>query len=326
MTSADDDSLSRFTKDDEAAIRVASLAYTFMSAHRPVSSARIHDEFYADRDKNDSFRKAFKRDRDTLDKLGIHIVEVKNPNAASSWIADETRSWVADENLTRKEIISLELACDALLDCEDFSNNDELRYALAKLNSDFLNRDYAPRTPQTTNEFLATFRSCLKEPTHAAKIRYKNVKGEEKEHVLAPYGIYGLYGHQYLIALPINEGIDSPRTYRLDRILSIDELNNLPTEIPSDFDIQVYYRLPFQVYEKQPSMVTFVVPVERERELKTTSLGKGTFRHDSNTLYWNVEAANLDDAATWAVAQGIRPIAPEELVVKWQEVLKGVLA
>ena len=114
---------------------------------------------------------------------------------------------------------------------------------------------------------------------------------------------------------------DSERTYRIDRIDSARRIEHIVFEIPAGFDVNAFRKLPFQI---GPSAIdcTFSIPEQLSGSFPALTCGKGSFEEDG--LIWHIDAADLDSAAAWAIAYGIRPLAPEELVSAWRARLSEV--
>ena len=140
------------------------------------------------------------------------------------------------------------------------------------------------------------------------------------------------------LACAVIEG--SAHTYRIDRVRRASKVVGPSFEIPEDFDVRDWQKLPFQIGPVTCDGV-FAVPVQAAQEFSKVTLGKGTFlepddtlganevattSHSPASLLWRIEISSLDDAASWAIAEDITPIAPSELVSAWRSKLKGVVA
>lgn len=317
------------TRDDERARRICSLALEFMNARAPLTSSAVARAFYPGLAPN-SFRRAFARDRTMLADCGVLIEERAGAGEESSWEVNEERSFAQGAELGAVEAMTLELACRPLLSEGGFPFASELRFALAKLNRTFA-ESVSGQDEGAAGESrqLAALRACLV-ARHAASVTYVDARGRESERVIAPYGFFDLHGVLYLVAGRVDaqgasvEG-GATRTYRVKRFSRVKEDSRAIFEVPPDFDVNDWRRLPFQM-GNDATDATFEVPLAREEEVRRASLGRGRFELSQATLVWHVEASSLEDAASWAVAQGIRPLGPPELVRAWRGVLKGALA
>lgn len=318
----------KLTKDDEKARRICSLALEFMNARAPVPSEAIAAAFYPDLSP-DSFRRAFARDRRMLEECGIAVEERPSPGSSSSWAVDEGRSFARGAELDAVDALALEVACRPLLDEAGFPLSCDLRFALAKLNRAFAETDpSAPAGPaRRESRQLAALRSCLVSQ-RAARVTYVDASGVESRRLLAPYGFFELRGVLYLVAARLDDG-GSPieggiRTYRVERFSSVEEAGEHAFEVPEGFDVASWRRLPFQM---GPTVATalFEVPEESADELVRATLGQGELARKGNALLWSVPTSSLEAAASWAVAHGLHPRAPQGLVSAWRHVLEGVL-
>lgn len=314
------------TRDDERAVRISSLALKFMNSTTPIPSSVIQREFYPSLG-TDSFRRGFARDRNALASCGLVIEERPRCGEESSWAANDALSFVSGAEVSAAEAAALDVACQPLLDEREFPLAGDLRLALAKLTRTFGESYVAvPDARRSRLRCLPPVCSCLLS-RHALLMHYRDAQGAESQRTVAPYGLFGLRGRLYLVAGRIAEdGRHLPypsgtRTYRVDRITKAKELPNIGFDVPDDFSLSDWRRLPFQMGDARLS-ATFVVPSRREVEVRRAAMGKGAFEHRGDELVWTVDASSVEDAAAWAIATGIRPESPRELVVAWERTLE----
>lgn len=318
------------TRDDERARRIGSLALRFMNSPTPLPSSDIQREFYPSLG-TESFRRAFSRDREALASCGVFVEERRQPGEESSWAANDELSFASGAELSVSEAAALDVACQPLLDEREFPLADDLRLALAKLSRAF-GEAYVmvPESQRPRDRHLSLVCSCLL-ARHALAMSYLDARGHESERVVAPYGLFGFRGNLYLVAGRLTgDGTPLPypsetRTYRIDRIAKAKEMERVSFEIPGDFRLSDWRCLPFQMGHAN-LVASFLVPADREEEVRRASMGRGAFSRDEGPLVWTVEASSVKDAAAWAVAAGIRPLAPSELVTSWKEALEGAIA
>ena len=303
----------RITRDDDRARRVCSLALDFMNATAPLSSSEIARAHYGGLSP-DSFRKAFSRDRTTLAACGVTIVERRVPGEESLWEADDAHSFAYGPELSPTDASALELACRPLVDDPSFPLAEDLRLALAKVSRAF-------------SEELEALRACLAEH-HAARVTYVNARGASSERTLAPYGFFSLRGALYLVAgrLSTDGSLtgDAPRTYRVDRVVSVDPLEDAFFSVPEGFSATDWRRLPFQM---GPTTVEarLLVDDAHEEDMRLAAGTQGRFAREGDSLVWTVAVSDELVAARWAIAAGIRPLSPDSLVSAWTRVLEEVL-
>lgn len=316
----------RLTRDDDRARRVCSLALDFMNSSSPLRSSEIARAHYPGLSA-DSFRRAFSRDRSVLASCGVVVVERRVPGEESLWEADRARSFARGAELSATEAATLELACRPLADDPTFPLADDLRLALAKVSRAFSEslavgrrRELAP------SRILETLCACLSGQT-AALATYVDAQGRTSERTLAPYGFFGLRGNLYLVAAQVSDdGSVRPgrtRTYRVDRFAAARALKGTSFSIPEDFSVADWRRLPFQM-GATVCEARFLVDEGRLAEVRRAAGSQGFFGQEGGNAVWTVDISDIPAAASWAVAMGIRPVAPEPLVGAWRGVLEGV--
>ncbi len=320
----------RFTADERRAGRATTLAVFFANASAPVPTSAIEERFYAELSEENR-RKTFTRDRALLAEAGFHIREagsrpVGRRGSEKLWVADEEANFSTGAELEPLEAIALDAACQPLLEEPGFMLAGALRRALAKIDRTFGDPEQAVQTNAPQVDATAMVMQACIEDELVADVAYCDASGKRSERRFAPLGTFTLRGHGYVVGDMVgeDEGTAVRRTLRLDRIE-----NAVGTRqkyaAPADFNINDYRVLPFQIGDAQLEAV-FLVPEDREADLRRASLGKGELRREDGRLTWRVDAASAEDAAAWAVAQGIRPLAPAELVDAWNRCLEGVLA
>ena len=299
-----------------------------MNATTPLSSSEIARDHYPGLSP-DSFRRAFARDREMLADCGVSVVERRRGGDESLWEADEGLSFARGAELDPTDAAALELACRPLVADPSFPLASDLRLALAKVSRAFSETLAVGRvrTPGASRA-LGTLRTCLTKGI-AAQVTYVDARGSRSERTLAPYGFFGLRGCLYLVAARLDEGgtpvEESIRTYRVDRFSDARPLEGTHFSVPDDFSVEDWRRLPFQIGGEKTD-VTFLVPAEREQDVRRASLGQGSFVKKDGGLHWSVGACSIDEAASWAVAEGVFPVFPKALVDAWTAKLEGVVS
>ena len=157
-----------------------------------------------------------------------------------------------------------------------------------------------------------------------ANVTYRDAKGTVSKRDFAPYGTFPCRGRGYVVGDFLDEDesgtVTKRRTLRLDRIESARETTR-EAAVPDGFDIADYLLLPFQI---GPTTCTarFFVPESRLEALSASCLRSGAVANGKKGAEWTVDGSAVDDAASWAVAQAIRPLEPAELVESWKKCLK----
>lgn len=314
---------SGFTEDERRAERATTLATFLMGARFPVGTAAIYERFYAELGEANR-RKTFSRDRDLLASAGVLVRDAGWRDGEKAWEIDADASFAGTAELSPLEAIALDVACQPLLEDHGFTHGEALRHALAKIDRTFGDPDQAVRTsPAERSRASQTVLGCI-DRGHVVDVTYRDAKGTVSKRDFAPYGTFPCRGRGYVVGDFIEEGEDGTalrrRTLRLDRIESARETTQAAV-VPAGFDIAEYLLLPFQI---GPTTCTarFFVPENRREALSTSCLRSGSVANAKKGAEWTVDVSDVDDAARWAVAQGIRPLEPSELVDSWKKCLK----
>jgi len=319
------DEFAELNDDDEKARRVLSLALEFMNARQAISSTRIARDIYPELSP-DSFRKAFLRDRKSLCDIGIALVGEKGPGEDVCWSANSETSFAQGADLDVKDALVMDIACQPILGDPEFPLRDELRFALAKIDTAFGDITYpAGSRVLHDDRVVSALRSCA-HACHAARITYTDAAGKRSERLVAPYGFYGMRGSLYMVAPLVEGGLvvaGSVRVYNVSRVKAATEEPGTSFSVPQDFSVEDYRRLPFQ-FGPTACVATFEAPACSAQEVEALSLGRGCFVVNENAVAWTVDVSDVGDAASWAIASGVRPTAPRELVDEWRKRLEEV--
>lgn len=314
---------SGFTEDERRAERATTLATFLMGARYPVGTAAIYERFYAELGEANR-RKTFSRDRDLLASAGVLVRDAGWRDGEKAWEIDADASFAGVAELSPLEAIALDIACQPLLEDHGFTHGEALRHALAKIDRTFGDPDQAVRTsPAERSRASQTVLGCI-DRGRVVNVTYRDAKGTVSKRDFAPYGTFPCRGRGYVVGDFIEEDEDGAahrrRTLRLDRIESARETTQAAV-VPEGFNIADYLLLPFQI---GPTTCTarFFVPENRREALSTSCLRSGAVANGKKGTEWTVDVSDVDDAARWAVAQGIRPLEPSELVESWEKCLK----
>ncbi|WP_298578552.1 YafY family protein [uncultured Olegusella sp.] len=310
--------------DEELARRLLSLVLAFSNATAPLSSAYVQKEYYPTLSP-ESFRRQFHRDRERLLACGLLLHEAKK----GWWVADEA-SFATEVSLYPDELLALDLTLSQLADDSEFPQSNDLRYALAKIDADY-SKVSAARFSLTTTKQNRQLNILLHAATqhHPVQVSYVSALGERTERLLAIYGEFGLRGHIYFVAADLDEDLAptaaEPHIFRDDRFLKVHELRNKTYDIPHNFNVAKWRKLPFQIGNKSFEIQLLFGSAAGEEALRTAQ-NYGTYTSTERGLVWTVEAADLEAAARWSIAEGLIPQQPSELVSCWKTLLKEALA
>lgn len=324
-----EDAGERVTRDDERARRVAGLLMSFSGSRRPLTSGEIRNAYYPELS-SESFRRAFSRDREVLAQCGMVIQNVAQSGEDASWVVDERLSFVQPSELLPEEALTLDVACAPLVTDPDFPYRSDLRLALAKLD-----RHFGSATPVFVGEGAGGGGTVARELMEclaariAVRVTYVDAMGRETKRVLAPYGSFGLRGNTYLVAASKaskGSGWGEAHTFRLDRFKSARRIEGRSYQVPGDFCLRDFLKLPFQA---GPIIATcsFSFPTPPNQELREQLEGRGTWEDDApERTVWTAGVSDLGLASSWAVAAGAIPIGPNTLVDQWRTLLEDALA
>lgn len=314
---------SGFTEDERRAERAATLATFLMGARYPVGTAAIYERFYAELG-DANRRKTFSRDRELLASAGVLVRDAGWRDGEKAWEIDADASFANAVELSPLEAIALDVACQPLLEDHGFTHGEALRHALAKIDRTFGDPDQAVRTsPAERSRASQIVLYCI-DRGRVANVTYRDAKGTVSKRDFAPYGTFPCRGRGYVVGDFLDEDesgtVTKRRTLRLDRIESARETTR-EAAVPDGFDIADYLLLPFQI---GPTTCTarFFVPESRLEALSASCLRSGAVANGKKGAEWTVDVSDVDDAASWAVAQAIRPLEPAELVESWKKCLK----
>jgi len=287
------------TADERTARRILSMAIGLTNARLPRTTSDIREDFYPDLSEA-AFKKAFRRDRERLETCGIHLKEAGRRGRQATWCVDEERSYASEGALSADDALALDFLLAPLASDPTFPYARDLRLALAKIDRCFDGTSQARVAPEARarNNYLTRIEECLVERKEI-EVDYERASGERTKRRLAPYGLFTLNGYPYMVAVRTDMGEDAPpHTYNLERLHALKEIPGSHYELPADFDVRDFERLPFQLGETRFE-ATFVDPVTSEVR--------------------SHEGADADVAAAWAIAEGLVPTGPEEVVTSWRE-------
>lgn len=299
----------------------------------------------------------FRRDREKLAARGVFVAEVRTPGASeteeSSWTIDRAQTFAAGGIVRADDARQLIGAIDAYLRIPGSPFGTPLHairgkavealVALEGVLPEELEADESeqPRTSAGSARANArgTTSSAAPDPARAAitdalwtafslrraiPIRYVNAGGTASRRTVCIYGIFSRAGAGYIAALDDASG--EVRTFRIDRIARAGALRG-SYRIPAGFDVRNRLFLPFDLADADTPEVlaTFSFPAERTAaELAAITLGRGELTQQAEPApgwTWHIGVRNVDAAASFALAHardGIRPVAPQELVSAWR--------
>lgn len=317
-----EESEDQYSSSDREAQRLLALAVMFENASTPIPSNTLRETIYRDVSSDESARKAFMRDRQKLVLCGLTIKKDPTQGVDPGWMLD-TNSYAGEISLTKEDAVTLSVACATLVNDPSFPYANELRLALTKIDRYFDLERTVGTNPATRN--VATTRTKLENCAaegHPVRITYERADGSTVQRTVGICGFFPLQGNTYVVGKLIGKN-EEPHSYNLARVSKVTPKRGETFAVPEDFDITRFVKLPFQL---GPTLYTgaFLVPSKGKRDVEISSRGQGQWEpleHERDYL-WKVEISDTLKAASWAIAQAIRPTTPKELVDAWQSILR----
>ena len=309
------------TEDDKSARRVLSVAIAFVNATRPLSTTEVKRDLYGELG-DSAFRKAFARDRERLAAAGLVLRKGPRVDNEATWETDEESSFARESLLTRQDALMLDFLLLPLASDPSFPYARDLRMALSKIDRSFDGSSTVciPQSARQRDTHLTNAEECLAK-RHVIRMSYERADGTVTDRDVAPYGIFSLNGNNYLVAARLVDGVpQDPHTYNLSRVRRMQAVKRVRYEIPDDFDVRDFIRLPFQI---GPTVATaeFVIPADVLREVRPRVAGHGTWSRHGEEARFVADCADIEAAAAWSVAEGAIPVSPHALVDAWRELL-----
>ncbi|MDO4536571.1 MAG: WYL domain-containing protein [Coriobacteriales bacterium] len=286
------------TEDDRTARRLLSMVIALVNATRPLTTTELRRDLYPELS-DAAFQKSFARDRAKLASTGLVMVKAKESKRGedASWMVDDENSFVEENALSHADALTLDFLLLPMASDPDYPYAHDLQVALAKIDRSFdgSSNISVPPSARTRNNNLARIEDCLSHQ-HAVRLRYMRADGSVVERTLAPYGFFTLRDTTYLVAARAGDDFienEAPHTYNLDRVQSVRELARVRYEIPVDFDVRDFKKLPFQLGDIEYSAVfqNVLSGIKRSEPVHDTGI-----------------------AAAWAIAHGVIPLEPKDLV------------
>ena len=320
---AQEESFIDLNRNDRYASRVFTLAVKFFGAAKAISSSTIHQDLYPELDER-SFNRQFLRDRNMLAALGMVINEIPTPDNDSLWAVDECTSYVQGEGIDLQDARTLYVLCHDLVFDQAFPYRDELRVALIKIAQIYQTVAIpAPSTSDSADRKVLAALVAAMENHEALDARYVDAQGTPSKRLLAPLGSFGLRDHTYFVASRIEpDGTlvpNSLRTYRLDRFTHVAATRpTISYEIPQDFSVRDYIRLPFQI-----GATVGVAHLDLGDAASNEAWRAADMAGHVTKSMWEVPYSSPQALAAWCIANNVTPYAPSELVGTYQDALKA---
>lgn len=295
-------------------------------------SSKIYSDFYEGHISRSSLHKTLKRDRDLLASEGIYLEEVQE-GTAKSWRLDAdkmNRRTVFIDDSRDKEAQGFAVLLRALLSDPELPNRRDLGFAIARMarRTGAGTKLNAPhRYSPNAQEFLPVFAQARYERRPVEMAYQAKADAKPEKRTLKVYGLFTLTDQIYVVGLRVKTGApDEVRTFNLERVTDA-QISDVPKgsyEIPEDFDIEVFRKLPFEIGSEAPFSATFYFQRGVKDNLDSSIKRRSTFvthQGGSGEVTFN-EVRNVDEAARWAIRNRAIPLNPPELVERWESILE----
>ena len=340
------------SRASEADERLIGLVFLFASARKPLATTAIisdSDLGYGSPNRASDLRK-FRRDREDLQRLGFIVREIPAQSGAqneeSSWELDRSATYAELPTLSVDELLTLIHGIEAHLTRPLLPYRADLSRALEKLKAlcaahfpDAFDAEDGAASENAGRTALLREARPLRialgilwnawQQRRAVPLRYRNAQGTASKRLVALYGMFTDHGLLYLVGADLGKEGNPVRTFRADRIIAAGKPST-PYRIPGDFSLEAYRFFSFTLGTEDPQPVTFSFPATLpQAELARITRNVGTLSAQGNRVLWTVPARNLGRAAAYAfehASRGMRPVAPQELVQRWNDTLAKVVS
>ena len=319
---------------NETARRILNLIFILNSATVPLTTEQIitdSDLGYGS-EVRDSDMKKFKRDREKLDELGIHVIEIKKAGSSeaeqSSWAIDRNRSHIDSALITQDDADTLARAVDEYLQRGDIPYRSSLRRIRTLARSLSGTGCADEQDPSSKNEAGLAANSAIwaaYDARLAIKFSYIDGKGRTSTRTVKIYGIFTQQESCYFVGEDALTG--SIRTFKADRVQKAWKPKQKDRyTIPAGFDTRDYLFLPLDLGGSDDVEVRFTFPRQSvESEIAAITCGRGALEQlEDGSWEWSVHASNLRSAVSMAFSHadcGMRPCAPAEVVDLWNSIV-----
>lgn len=304
----------------KTAQRLLNLLFLFNSTLKPLSTSRVvedEDLGYGAANRESDERK-FRRDRETLEQLGIYIVEYKHEGSAenieSLWVLDRDATFAAGGLISDDDSYLLINAIDTELK----RPGSPLHVPLTGVRDKIIQivNAAADNTEVEISQVEEAAWSAF--ALHKALVfSYVDGKGSESKRSVCIYGMFENNGCSYLTGL--DSLSDQLRTFKLSRITSINGIGKAYTP-PRDFRVDDYRFLPFD-FGGENTSVSFSFPVGIDHnELLNLVHNRGELSKSDDGWRWDIEVSDVEAAADFALSHasmGMRPLGPRQLLDSW---------
>jgi proteasome accessory factor B len=260
----------------DAVERLVNLALYLAQARVPVSAERIRVDVagYPPEQDTDAFLRMFERDKDVLRDAGFSIVA----DESGSYVVDSAATFASSVEISPEEAAAIRVAVYALFDDPSYPFSSDLRLALAKIAS-AIDGDRVSSVARLADErppaqghsvaLLADAAQRRKRVTFA----YTDSRGTSGTREIHPYGLFLHDGRWYAVGFDLSR--EAARTFSISRMsdiqVNVTKPKSADFDLPTDFDVANFARLPFQ-FGSPADEFEAVVRFEPTAEWRASSL------------------------------------------------------
>lgn len=325
---------------DSAAQRILNLLFILYSAPRPLTTEEIvsdSDLGYGSPSRDADMRK-FRRDRAKLAAMGVVVQEVHPEGSLeteqSAWTIDRERTFAAGGIISIDDIDLITQAIDNYLAVPGNPLANPLRRLRTKAlqaraiaiggTGSLAGGAVAPHVP--ANPLLDAVWWAFAERVRL-DITYTDAGGSTSTRRVAIYGLFSHDGASYFTGLDDKTG--EVRTFRVDRVERAKKTRSTYV-IPEDFDIADYVFMPYDFSRRASTPCTFSMPgTLAADEVAAITRGRGVTSQEDDRWIWRVDMRDVRAGAAYALGRardGIKPVAPRELVACWNSLIESAVA
>ncbi len=293
--------------------RITNLILVLLDAREPLSLSIIADRIGGYPESKDARKRAFERDKQELRKLKIPLRSkpIPGPEQIGYRIYPD-EYYLPDLNLTQDEQVALNLALNTIQ--VDQIQVDQIMTKLGGLES----KDQNPVAILSFEPNLSLIHEAISNK-HPISFDYKN-----KKRIVIPYTLIFSAGHWYVTGLDKDKLAE--RTFRLDRIISLEELVEVVDEN--------FYHFPIaDAIEKKPWRMGSQDSIEVKILLDPLAMARSLHEIGEENIIekkpngWNVaklEVSNKELFKSWILglmghAFIISPAELRQDIIQWLE-------
>ncbi len=236
--------------------RVLNLTAILLDAQRPLSRAEIRDKVEGYPDNDESFRRAFERDKELIREVGIplEVQPIAFSDNEDGYRIPPEKYYLQGASFTPAELAALHVATLAV----QFGTTDE--EALWKLGglgvTDAGGTGFdSPISELPTDAVLLDVFQGIQNHVPLS-FEYRKSSGETTARTVEPWSLFFQRGRWYLRAL--DRAVQEQRSFRLDRMGSVEQLRG-ETIQPPDLEPQPTVLRPWEIGTGEPVAIELFI-------------------------------------------------------------------